>query len=97
MNMKVYILAIAAFVVGTVELIIGGILDIIAEDLQVSISTAGWLITMFSIIFALSAPILLTVTAKAERKSLYVWALVVFLLGNVISFLSPTYFVLMLG
>lgn len=97
MNMKVYLLAIAAFVVGTVELIIGGILDIIAGDLQVSISTAGWLITMFSVVFALSAPILLTVTAKAERKALYLWALAVFFVGNVISWLSPHYSILMLG
>ena len=32
MNKKVYVLAIAAFVVGTVELILGGILDLIATD-----------------------------------------------------------------
>ena len=38
LNFRVYILAIAAFVVGTVELIIGGTLDLVANDLGVSIS-----------------------------------------------------------
>ncbi|QRG68690.1 MFS transporter [Brevibacillus choshinensis] len=97
MNMKIYILAIAAFVVGTVELIIGGILDIVAEDLHVSISTAGWLITLFSVVFALSAPVLQAMTANVERKELLLWTLAVFFVGNAISSLSPSYWILMLG
>ncbi|MFC7393778.1 MFS transporter [Scopulibacillus cellulosilyticus] len=97
MNFKVYILAIASFVVGTVELIIGGILDLLAKDLQVSISTAGGLITLFSIVFAISAPTLLAITSKIERKKLYVWSLFIFFIGNVISSFSPNYSVLVLG
>lgn len=38
MNKKVYILAIASFVVGTVELILGGILDLIADAFHVSLA-----------------------------------------------------------
>jgi MFS transporter, DHA1 family, purine base/nucleoside efflux pump len=95
MNFKVYILAIAAFIVGTVELIIGGILDTIAEDLGVSVSSAGQLITVFSIVFAIAAPILLTLTAKIERKRLYMWSLFVFLLGNILAAISSTYMTLM--
>lgn len=68
LNFRVYILAIAAFVVGTVELIIGGTLDLVANDLGVSISAAGQLITIFSVVFALSGPVLLAVTGKFERK-----------------------------
>ena len=66
LNFRVYILAIA-FVVGTVELIIGGTLDLVANDLGVSIS-AGQLITIFSVVFALSGPVLLALTGKIERK-----------------------------
>lgn len=97
MDTKIYILAIAAFVVGTVELIIGGILDVVAQDLNISISTAGWLITAFSIVFAISAPLLLTATARVERKALYLWTMAVFLIGSVISTFSPHYSILMLG
>ena len=55
LNFRVYILAIAAFVVGTVELIIGGTLDLVANDLGVSISAAGQLITIGSICFVRSS------------------------------------------
>ncbi|CAM4049365.1 major facilitator transporter [Bacillus manliponensis] len=91
MNLRVYILAMAAFVVGTVELIIGGTLDLVANDLNVSISAAGQLITVFSVVFALAGPVLLAVTGKIERKKLYILALCVFLVGNILSAVSPNY------
>ncbi|MGG0180659.1 MFS transporter [Bacillus tropicus] len=95
LNFRVYILAIAAFVVGTVELIIGGTLDLVADDLGVSISAAGQLITIFSVVFALSGPVLLALTGKFERKTLYVGALSIFLIGNIISAFSVNYGMLM--
>ena len=95
LNFRVYILAIAAFVVGTVELIIGGTLDLVANDLGVSISAAGQLITIFSVVFALSGPVLLALTGKFERKTLYVGALSIFLIGNIISACSVNYGMLM--
>ncbi|WP_289135031.1 MFS transporter [uncultured Brevibacillus sp.] len=97
MNPRVFILAIATFVVGTVELIIGGTLDLIAQDLQVSISSAGQLITIFSLAFSISAPLLLHLTRRIERKPLYLYALAVFFLSNVLAALSPTYTVLMVA
>lgn len=95
LNFRVYILAIAAFVVGTVELIIGGTLDLIADDLHVSIQAAGQLITIFSLVFALSGPFLLALTGKVERKTLYIGALFIFLLGNICSAFSFNYGMLM--
>lgn len=97
MNPRIFILAIATFVVGTVELIIGGTLDLIAQDLQVSISSAGQLITIFSLAFALSAPILLHLTRRMERKPLYLYTLAVFFLSNILAALSPTYSVLLVA
>ncbi|RNB90462.1 MFS transporter [Brevibacillus fluminis] len=97
MNPRVYILAIASFVVGTVELIIGGTLDMIARDLSVSLSAAGQLITVFSLSFAITAPILLHLTRQVERKKLYLACLSVFFLSNVFAALSPSYLVLLLA
>ncbi|HWO95970.1 MAG TPA: MFS transporter [Bacillus sp. (in: firmicutes)] len=97
MNFRVYILAISAFIVGIVELIIGGILDQIAADLHISISKAGQLISVFSLAFAISSPILLNVTAKMERKKLYLWTLFFFLIGNLMAVFSPNYTVLLLS
>ncbi|MFP3512836.1 MFS transporter [Peribacillus sp. SIMBA_075] len=97
MDKRVYILAIVAFVVGMVELIIGGLLDIVANDLDVSLAQAGFLITVFSLAFALAAPILLTVTQRVERKRLTLITLFIFLIGNVIAVFSPYYSILLVG
>jgi MFS transporter, DHA1 family, purine base/nucleoside efflux pump len=97
LNKRVYLLTIVSFVVGMVELIIGGILDLVAEDLGVSLGKAGFLITIFSLVFAIAAPILLTMTAKIERKRLTLISLVVFLLGNILAILSPTYSMLLIA
>lgn len=97
MNFRVYILAIVSFVVGMAELIVGGILDIIAKGLHISIATAGELITVYSLIFAIASPVLLTLTAKMERKKLCLIALVIFFIGNIIAFTSPNYTLLFLS
>ncbi|MFJ7978392.1 MFS transporter [Peribacillus sp. NPDC096379] len=97
MDKRVYILAIVSFVVGMVELIIGGLLDIVANDLDVSLGQAGFLITVFSLAFALAAPILLTVTQRVERKQLTLITLFIFLIGNVIAVFSPSYSILLVG
>ncbi len=95
MNKRVYLLTIVSFVVGMVELIIGGILDLVAEDLQISLGKTGLLISVFSIVFALMGPVLLSVTAKIERKKLMLFSLVIFLIGNLIAVISTTFSLLM--
>lgn len=97
MNKRVYLLTIVSFVVGMVELIIGGILDLVAEDLNTSLGKTGLLISIFSIVFALAAPVLLSLTSKIERKKLTIFSLVVFLLGNLLAVLSNTFTVLMIA
>ncbi|MEC2159519.1 MFS transporter [Virgibacillus halodenitrificans] len=94
MDKRVYLLTIVSFVVGMVELIIGGILDLVATDLGISLGKAGMLITVFSLVFAIAAPILLAATNKIERKKLTLISLVVFLAGNMLAVVSPTYIIL---
>lgn len=97
MDKRVYLLTIVSFVVGMVELIIGGILDLLAADLDVSLGQAGLLITVFSLVFAVAAPILLALTASMERKRLTILSLLVFLLGNLVAVISPSYSVLLIA
>ncbi|WP_404451704.1 MFS transporter [Virgibacillus necropolis] len=97
MDKRVYLLMIISFVVGMVELIIGGILDLIATDLHVSLGQAGFLITIFSLIFAIAAPILLILTSKVERKQLTLISLIIFLLGNIVTVFSHSYSLLVIG
>ncbi|MFD2210520.1 MFS transporter [Virgibacillus halophilus] len=97
MDKRVYFLMVISFIVGMVELIIGGILDLIAADLHVSLGEAGLLITIFSLILAIAGPILLVLTAKVERKQLTTVFLVFFFIGNLITVFSPNYTILFLG
>lgn len=97
MDKRIWILAIASFVVGTVELVIAGIIDMIAQDLNVSVGTAGQLITVYSLVFAFGSPILISLTAKVERRKLLTAAMFVFFVGNMISIVSPTFAVLLVS
>lgn len=91
MNFKVYILALATVAVGLVELIVGGILPTIAEEFGVSLSSAGQLITVFALIYAIAGPVLLVATSRFERKKVYLISLFIFFLGNILTFFSPDF------
>lgn len=97
MDKRVYLLTIVSFVVGMVELIIGGIIDLVANDLGISVSQAGLLITIFSLTFAISAPILSVATANIERKRLTLITLLIFFIGNLVAVISPNFFVLFIA
>lgn len=97
MDKRVYLLTIVSFVVGMVELIIGGILDLVAADLNVSLGKAGLLITIFSLVFAITAPLLMIATAKVERKRLTLIFLLLFSFSNLMVAFSPVYSVLFIG
>lgn len=97
MDKRIWILAIASFVVGTVELVIAGIIDMIAQDLNVSVGTAGQLITVYSLVFAFGSPILITLTSKVERRKLLTAAMLVFFAGNLISIFSPNFAILLVS
>ncbi|EIT86427.1 major facilitator family transporter [Fictibacillus macauensis ZFHKF-1] len=97
MNKRVYLLTIVSFVVGMVELIIGGILDLVAKDLNISLGQAGFLITVFSLVFAIASPVLLVVTAKMERKKLTLITLIAFFCANLVAIFSFSYSLLVLA
>lgn len=97
MDRRIILLTIVAFVVGMAELIIGGILDLIADDFSVTISDAGWLITIFSLVFAIGAPILLVATQKLDRKTVALIALFVFFCSNLIAIFSTTFSMLFIA
>lgn len=97
MNFRVYILALATVAVGLVELIVGGVLPTIAAEFGISIGTAGQLITVFALVFAIAGPILLVATSEVERKKLYLISLFVFFLGNMMTFFSPNFTFMMVA
>ncbi|MCU6707424.1 MFS transporter [Paenibacillus sp. J5C_2022] len=96
-RIAVLLLALGAFGVGTAEFIISGLLELIAGDLDVSVSVAGQLITVYALSHAFGALVLVMLTARLERKKVLLYAMLVFAAGNLLSFVSYHYGWLMLS
>lgn len=90
-SLKVYILAIVSFLVGTSEYILSGILDKVAGSFDVSLAVAGQLITIFSLVYAIFTPILMAVTASMDRRKLILIGLGIFVISNLLAFTLPGY------
>ncbi|MED1952694.1 MFS transporter [Brevibacillus centrosporus] len=90
-----YVLTLGIFLTATSELIVGGILPIMAEDLHISVALAGQLITAFSLAYAIGTPIAVALTSHLERKKVLLGALLVFILGCLLALWSPSFLILL--
>jgi DHA1 family inner membrane transport protein len=86
-----FALFLAAFAVGTTEFVITGILPQVAADLAVSIPTAGYLISGYALGVAVGGPIIAVVTSRFERKAALLGLMTIFILGNALCALAPSY------
>ncbi|MGW3183007.1 MFS transporter [Kitasatospora sp. NPDC001119] len=91
MPVRLLLLALGTFAMGTDSMVFAGILGPISADLGVSVPAAGQLVTVFALGYALLAPVLATLTARWPRRRLLLTALVVFSAANALSALAPTY------
>ncbi|MDQ0429289.1 multidrug resistance protein [Planomicrobium stackebrandtii] len=90
-------LALSAFAIGTTEFISVGLLPMIAEDLTISVTTAGLTVSLYALGVMFGAPVLTSLTANMSRKSLLLWIMVVFILGNVLAATATTVGVLLMA
>lgn len=93
----IILLALGAFVTGTAEFVVSGILELISFELDVSISIAGQLITIYSLSYAIGALVLVILTSQFDRKKVLLYAIFTFILGNLVAFVSYNFVVLMLS
>ncbi|MCZ8516809.1 MFS transporter [Paenibacillus filicis] len=75
-------LAISAYAIGTTEFISVGLLPLIAENLHISVTTAGLTVTLYALGVTFGAPVLTSLTTGMSRKSLLIAIMVVFIAGN---------------
>ncbi|MES4614435.1 MAG: MFS transporter [Ewingella sp.] len=97
MPVSLLALALSAFAIGTTEFVIMGLLPNVANDLQVSIPLAGWLISGYALGVAIGAPIMAVLTAKLPRKKTLLLLMTIFIFGNLMCALSYSYGFLMLA
>ncbi|WP_281215893.1 MFS transporter [Bacillus altitudinis] len=92
----VYLLALAAFLIGTIEYIITGIIQMVADDLQVTTSAAGLLVTSLALSAAIGAPIVIALTINMDRRKILTWTLIIFILSNFITSISHSFEMVMI-
>lgn len=81
-RMSLLVLGFGAFVIGTYQMMLGGILPQLASSFDVSASQAGQMMTVFGIAAAVLGPVLATATVRARRRTVLVLAVGLYLLGT---------------
>lgn len=96
-NVPLLALAFGAFGIGVTEFSPMGMLPIIANDLAVSIPTAGMLISAYAFGVLIGAPFMTLIFANMARRNLLVLSMGIFTLGNLISAVADSYNLLLIG
>jgi len=92
-----FALALGTFAVGTEGFMIAAILPTISEELSVGVGAAGLLVTVFSLVYAISSPVLTALTARVPRRILLIGALAAFVLTNLAAAFAPGYWTLVVA
>ena len=97
MKKSIYIMALGAFGIITTEFGIIGIMPAIAKHFEISIDTAGWLLSGFALTIALTGPFSVLLTSKINRKWMMSLVLFIFVLSNILSAVAPSFTLLMIA
>ncbi|MDG9701923.1 MFS transporter [Streptomyces sp. DH37] len=97
MPLALLALAVAAFGIGTTEFVMMGLLPNVADDLGVSVPTAGHLVSAYAIGVVIGAPLLAAVGVRVPRRRMLIALMGLFTLGNLASALAPGYGTLLAG
>ncbi|MDH6285632.1 MFS transporter [Rhodococcus opacus] len=90
-------LAMGGFGIGLTEFVIMGLLPEVSADFQVSESVAGYLISGYALSVAIGAIVITAAVTRFDRKRVLQALMVLFIGGNLLSALAPTYEVMMGG
>lgn len=96
-GLLVFILTVGVFGIINTEMGVVGILPLIAENFQVTVPQAGWTVSVFALVVAISAPITPLLFSAINRKKVMLLALGLFALSNVISMLTTNFTVLLIA
>lgn len=91
MPLALLALTISAFAIGTTEFVIVGLVPTIAEQMGISLPSAGLLVSIYALGVAIGAPVLTALTARLPRKQLLILLMALFTAGNLLAWLAPGY------
>lgn len=96
-GLLVFILTVGVFGIINTEMGVVGILPLIAEKFQVSVPQAGWTVSAFALVVALSAPVLPLLFSGIDRKKVMLLTLGLFTMSNVVSMFTSNFTVLLVS
>lgn len=85
------VLFAGAFVMGCAEMLVVGLIDLIATDLSVSVPAAGALVTANALGLAIGGPLLTFLTTRLDRRLLLLGSTTVFVLVSLLPALVADY------
>ncbi|GGR31338.1 MFS transporter [Streptomyces aurantiogriseus] len=91
MPLALLALAVGAFGIGTTEFVMMGLLPDVADDLHISIPTAGHLVSAYALGVVIGAPLLAAATARLSRRTVLIALMGLFVVGNALSAFAPGY------
>lgn len=97
MPLALWALTLSAFAIGTTEFVIVGLVPTIATDLDVSLPSAGLLVSLYALGIAIGAPVLTALMGRWNRKSVLLTLMAIFVAGNILAWQSPSYETLILA
>lgn len=96
MKKYAYIGCLGFVAVITTEFGIIGILPQVAEYYKISIDKAGYLLSGFALVIALTGPFMTLLTSGFDRKKIMIASIFMFLITGIVSSFSPPFWLLML-
>ncbi len=90
-------LAISAFGIGSTEFISVGLLPLITEDFDITLSTAGLTVSIYALGVTIGAPLLTALTSRLSRKNVLLLVMVLFIIGNLLAAIAPSFSLLLTG
>lgn len=96
MKKYAYIGCLGFIAVITTEFGIIGILPQVAEHYKISIDKAGYLLSAFALVIALTGPFMTLLTSGMDRKKIMTAAILMFLFTGIVSSFSPPFWLLMM-
>ncbi|MDW2328329.1 MFS transporter [Vibrio sp. 1401] len=91
MPLALLALTLSAFAIGTTEFVIVGLISTMASDLNVSLPSAGLLVSLYALGVAVGAPVLTALTGNWKRKYVLLSVMALFVLGNLLAWQAPGY------
>ena len=88
---RLYWLALGTFAIGTEGFMIAPLLPDLARDLSVSLVSAGQLVTVFALTYALSSPVLTALTGNIDRRRLLIASMLAFAAANFVAWSAQGY------